>query len=188
MVKSKIKKKNTSDNTKKTDKEVKSKKERREELKKTQGVVKTLKNNLPIIIGAVVLIIILVLVLNQGEGESTGLGPDPNHEGPVVVMHQFHDPTCPHCIRQSEFNPNILAAYPYLQIKIHNIRTSAGQEALQEAVETVTGLSEERIGTPITVVGDNYLIGFGDASNTGVQMADLVEAEYQRLLEEEEGQ
>ena len=182
MVKSKIKKKDTSNQMNKQDLEVRSKKERREELKKSGGITKTLKNNLPIIIGAVVLILILVLVLNQGEGQSTGLGPAPGYEGPVVVMHQFHDPTCPHCIRQSEFNPSILAAYPYLQIVIHNIRTPAGQEALQEAVDTVTGLRDERIGTPITVVGDNYLIGFGDASNTGVQMADLVEAEYQRLL------
>lgn len=181
MVKSKIKKKDSSNHAG-HDTEVKSKKERREELKKSGGLVKTLKSNLPIIIGALFLVVVLILVLNQGEGQSTGLGPNPNHEGPVVVMHQFHDPTCPHCIRQSEFNPNLLAAYPYLQIIIHNIRTPAGQEALQEAVETVTGLSNERIGTPITVVGDNYLIGFGDASNTGVQMADLVEAEYQRLL------
>ncbi|MCH8519431.1 MAG: hypothetical protein LAT82_01615 [Nanoarchaeota archaeon] len=186
MVKSKIKKKDSSTHVNNHENEVKSKKERRDELKKSGGLVKILKNNIPIIIAAVILLVILVLVLNQGEGESTGLGPAAGYEGPVVVMHQFHDPTCPHCIRQSEFNPNILATYPYLQIVIHNIRTPAGQEALQEAIETTTGLANERIGTPITVVGDNYLIGFGDASSTGIQMANLVEEEYERLLALEE--
>lgn len=166
----------------KSNEEVKSKKERREELKNSGGISKTLKNNLPIIFVAVILIVVLALVLNQGEGQSTGLGPDPNHEGPVVVMEQFHDPTCPFCIRQTEFNPNLISSYPYLQIIIHNINTQAGQEALQDALERVPGLANERIGTPVTVIGDEFLIGFGGPETTGVQMADLVEAEYQRLL------
>lgn len=177
MAKSKVKKQNDAH---------KSKKEKREEIKSKPSLSKTLKNNLPIIVISIILIAILALVLNQGPDQSTQLSPDPNYEGPVVTMHQFHLSTCQYCIEQSKFNPQFSEAYPYLDIVIHDIQTQEGQQLLNEYVENTTGLSDERIGTPVTIVGDNYLIGFGGPDSTGVQMANLVEEEYERLLAEQE--
>lgn len=186
MAKTKVKKQNNVSHDSKKDDAHKSKKEKREEIKSKSSLSKTLKNNLPIIVISIILIVILALVLNQGPDQSTQLSPDPNYEGPVVTMHQFHLSTCQFCIEQSRFNPQFSEAYPYLDIVIHDIQTPQGQELLQQFVDNVTGLDQERIGTPITIVGDNYLIGFGGPESTGVQMANLVEEEYQRLLTQQE--
>ncbi|MFP4402208.1 MAG: hypothetical protein ACLFPL_03160 [Candidatus Nanoarchaeia archaeon] len=194
MVKSKVKtntKNHDSHHHKKNESSHKpSKKERREEIKKSGGIGKTLKNNLPLIVIGAILVGIIALVLmqetNPNKNQLDKYSPNPDYEGPVVDMLQFHDPSCQHCARQKEFNPQFASQYEYLNLTIINIRTQEGQEMLQEYIENTPGLSNERIGTPVTIVGDNYLIGYGDASSTGLQMANIVEEEYERLLADQE--
>ena len=180
MVKKKIVKKADSKPNTKTESAPKSKKEKREELKKMTPQ-KWIKQNIPMLVIGGVFIIIVMLVLSQNADGQTVLGAGNSTEGPVVEMIYFHLPTCIHCIIQSEFNDQLIEAYPNLRIVKYNMELRSSQEKLQEYVQSVPGLSGEMIGTPTTIVGEEYIIGFGSAETTGIRLSRMIDNEMARL-------
>jgi len=158
----------------------KSKKERREELKKMTPQ-KWVKQNIPMIVVGAIFIVIVMLVLSQNSDGQTVLGATNSTDGPVVEMVYFYLPTCQYCIRQDAFNEQLLEAYPNLRIIKYNMELRSSQEKLVEYQEKIPGLAEERFGTPTTVIGEQYNIGFGTAETTGVRLSQMIEDEMARL-------
>ena len=88
---------------------------------------------------------------------------------------QFYDPNCPHCMRLKDFNSKLLREFPELEIREFDIRTSQGQEILQFKIQTIPNLSSESIGVPITIIAQDYIIGFRDENTTGRDIITLIE-------------
>ena len=158
-----------------------SKKERRQELNKATPQ-KWVMKNLPIVIFGGIFIVILMLVLSQGNDSQTTLGAtEGSVEGPIVEMIYFHLPTCPHCIEQNKFNEKLIEAYPNLKITRYNMQLRSSQEKVQEYMEKIPGLENERIGTPLTIIGDQYNIGYGTPETTGIKLSQMIDTEIDRL-------
>lgn len=157
----------------------KSKKERREELKKPT-IGKWIKGNIVLIAVVGVFILIAAMALSQDPQSQTVMGASEDYEGIVVEMHYFHLPTCPHCIKQNEFNNKLIEAYPNLRIYKYNMELRESQERLQEFIENDERLQNERIGTPTTIIGYEYNIGFGSDETTGLKLIEMIKNEQER--------
>lgn len=163
----------------KTVEATKSKKERREELKKS-SMSKKIKDKLPLIIGVGIFLIIAFLAISQSTQNEVILG---NNSSDSVEMVYFHLPTCPHCIEQNKFNLKLVEAYPNLKIVKYNMELQSSREKLNEYIEKIPALQNERIGTPLTIVGEQYNIGFGTAETTGLKISKMIDEEIKKQKE-----
>ncbi|MEM2963277.1 MAG: thioredoxin family protein [Candidatus Anstonellales archaeon] len=92
-------------------------------------------------------------------------------EKPLFEVHFFYSPTCPHCSAQKPFNEELMKRYPQVQWVYHDV------EIEREAtiyLETVERLKIPRIGTPTTVIGDCYSVGWESRETTGAYIEQCI--------------
>jgi glutaredoxin len=87
-------------------------------------------------------------------------------------LHVFVHPDCPHCHEAKKF----LRTRPEIDFVVHDVSTTAGRNLYRE-VATALGIADSRLGVPLFVFGDRYIIGFDRPKTTGAALLGLVRAE-----------
>lgn len=86
-------------------------------------------------------------------------------------LYLFWSKSCPHCADEKTFLETLEKKYPALQINLHEISNPQSKKLLQDAGKI---LSADVSHIPLTIIGDNYLIGYQDDDITGRQIESLV--------------
>ncbi len=125
-------------------------------------------------------IILLVLIFsssNQISNEDLIYGDD------MVEMYYFHMNTCPHCHTQKRFMiSNLIPKYPNLKIYEYEMSVGGSLDKYKELAEKIEGLDPNSFpGTPLTIIGDKYNIGFGSAETSGVIIENLILGELEKI-------
>ncbi len=94
------------------------------------------------------------------------------------IVHLFSSRTCPHCKAERLFLEQYQKENSDIKIYVYYI------DKFNEVVNTnlITQVAKElnisSAGVPITIIGDQVLIGFGDAATTGQEIKNLVGSEF----------
>ncbi len=92
------------------------------------------------------------------------------------AIHLFTSSTCPHCKKEKEFLLELKQEFP--QIKVYNYEIDERQNALLMSA-VARELQANGNGVPLTVIGDQTVLGFGSADTTGEYIKELVKEEMQ---------
>jgi len=101
----------------------------------------------------------------------------------VIEMYYFHLTTCPHCIEQNKFMDKVLFnKYPNLRIHRFEMTKKESYLKYKEMAKSYNGLDPAKFpGTPLSIIGDKYNIGFGTELTTGPKIISMVEAEQKKI-------
>jgi len=94
-----------------------------------------------------------------------------------VVLHLFHSEGCPHCKDEREFLSELLPKYPFVQLQLYEV--SQNRESAELLSKVGEALETSVAGVPFTVIGDQFVVGFGSSETTGVQIERLIEQQQQ---------
>ena len=95
----------------------------------------------------------------------------------VVTVHLFHSDGCPHCRDERAFLEEIAPKYPTVEFALYEISKDVSAAKLLGKVGEV--LKTTIPGVPFTVIGDQFVVGFGSPETTGVQIERLIEQQQQ---------
>ena len=141
------------------------------------------------LIGSILLAIIILIIFKGGEGATKNMIEDYSNDVNVdinkleaegnIVMYFFHLERCPHCIEQRKFHKELKEKYPNLKILMYELSDPQSNSLFEKSIEQFNFTAEEksRIGTPFTIIGNQYNIGFGTADTTGKKIEEMVEKE-----------
>lgn len=91
----------------------------------------------------------------------------------AVTVHLFHSEGCPHCRDERAFLEEIAPRYPDVEFALYEISKDASAAKLLgkvgEALKTTIP------GVPFTVIGDQFVVGFGSSETTGLQIEKLIQ-------------
>ena len=91
----------------------------------------------------------------------------------------FWSTGCPHCSQErKEFFPYIQEKYPNIKILSYDVGT---QESIDILLDLSAKMGFSPGAVPISVVGDEYYIGYGSLSTTGKVLEGMVERAYAAL-------
>ena len=85
-----------------------------------------------------------------------------------VIIDFFWAEGCPHCAHEKIFLDELKIKYPDLQINSYEI--SKNQTNINLLQQKGKQLSADVSGVPFTVIGSNYVSGFGTKDTTGKQI------------------
>lgn len=124
---------------------------------------------------AIIVLVFLGLFFRQGAAFSVA--------GPKAVLTLFYSKTCPHCIKEEAFLEKLQDRYPSLEIKAYEVSESTKNQRLfhQEAER----LGIERLGVPLTIIGDQHFLGYLDDATTGKAIEQAVIDEFNLATPEE---
>jgi len=97
--------------------------------------------------------------------------PSPVKAEENLNLYLFWSQNCPHCVDEKTFLQALEKKYPALQLKLHEISNPQSSELLQNAGKI---LSADISHIPLTIIGNNYLIGYLDNETTGQQIELLI--------------
>lgn len=89
-----------------------------------------------------------------------------------VTLHLFYSQSCPHCHDELAYLEKLKKEQSYLTVKTYEVSSSTDVQTLWRAVGRKLGV--EVSGVPFTVVGSQYIVGFGDEDTTGLQIREMV--------------
>ncbi|MFW5704719.1 MAG: hypothetical protein ACOCXG_02645 [Nanoarchaeota archaeon] len=96
-------------------------------------------------------------------------------ENPTVLTFFYLD-NCPHCHVEIDFLvEEIIPNYPNVKIEPYEISTPEGRAAYLKAAQNNPKLDPNRPATPVTIVGDETIIGFGGSQTTGIKIIEMIE-------------
>ncbi len=140
---------------------------------------KFVKNNIGffIVIFLILLIGAFITVTSKNNNENKIYGDD------VIEMHYFFSKTCSHCIKQRSFNSKLEELYPNLKIIGHDTANPAeALEVYNRFAKEFDGLDENQFpGTPLTIIGDEYNVGYGTDETTGQILVDMIEKQQELI-------
>ena len=91
----------------------------------------------------------------------------------LVDIHLFWTQGCPHCRLEKEFLAKLEALYP--QIKLHTYEISGSPENQELLQKVAQQLKINVTGVPVTIIGDQYFIGWLDETTTGAAITAAVQ-------------
>jgi cytochrome c biogenesis protein CcdA/glutaredoxin len=118
---------------------------------------------------AVVATLLLTAVFVPGAGAAEG---DESRQPELVL---FWGDGCPHCAAEKEWLPSIAQSYPQLRITMYEVWNDAANQ--QRLVDTAARLGFKAGPVPVTIVGDQYWIGWSDTLRPEIETA--IRAEVQ---------
>ena len=89
-----------------------------------------------------------------------------------VIIDFFWAEGCPHCTHEKNFLDELKVKYP--DLKINSYEISKNQTNINLLQQKGKQLSADVSGVPFTVIGSNYVSGFGTKDTTGKQIEDLI--------------
>ena len=101
----------------------------------------------------------------------------------VIEIIYFHSRTCGHCHAQNRFmEESIFPVYPNVKLVEYEISRPGWNQVYKEVASKIEGLDPNLFGgTPTTVIGDKYNVGFGTPETTGIKIIEMIEAEQKRI-------
>ena len=112
-----------------------------------------------------------VVLLSLGHEPAQPAGPA---EGDTVELHFFYHAGCPHCKDQEPFNESLARAYPSVSFVYHDGANPGEYARLVEMLEG-TGVTEEQLDFPLTIVGDQVFIGWQSEETTGSKIEEALQ-------------
>ncbi|MCC7574238.1 hypothetical protein KO361_01470 [Candidatus Woesearchaeota archaeon] len=88
-----------------------------------------------------------------------------------ITIYYFWEKGCPNCEIQEEFLKNLENKYDDIEIKSYEVSNQENEELLILLLEAY---NERKSGVPTTFIGDELIIGFGDAETTGNLIEDII--------------
>ena len=100
---------------------------------------------------------------------SDALPPADGVADPTIAL--FHGDGCPHCAAERAFLADLVAAHPEVTVDAHEVwYDPAGRDLL---LATAQRMGFEPTGVPVTIIGDQVWIGFGDRTAQEIEQAAL---------------
>jgi glutaredoxin len=93
-----------------------------------------------------------------------------------ATIHVFTSKTCPHCTKEKQFLRSYKQEHPEVTIYNYDIAKSANSRLLSLIAQE---LEVSGSGVPLTLIGNQVLIGFDSAQGIGQEIAQLVISEGQ---------
>jgi thiol-disulfide isomerase/thioredoxin len=90
---------------------------------------------------------------------------NPAPGGQAVNLYLFWAKGCPHCLHEKQYLAQLAARDP--QLKIHALEVTENRQNLELLQKVGERLHADVSGVPFTVVGDRYLVGWGEAAASG---------------------
>lgn len=84
----------------------------------------------------------------------------------------FYSEYCPHCEKENYFLKKLVQKYPELTVKKYQVDSDKNNQILFQ--ETAKKFDIVQLGVPLTIIGDNYFLGYGDDSTTGISIEEAV--------------
>lgn len=91
----------------------------------------------------------------------------------AVTVHLFHSEGCPHCRDERAFLEAIAPRYPDVEFALYEI--SKDPSAAKLLGKVGEALKTTIPGVPFTVIGDQFVVGFGSSETTGLQIEKLIQ-------------
>ena len=82
-----------------------------------------------------------------------------------VELTLFYSQYCPHCEKEEIFLEKLVQKYPELKVTKYQVDTDKANQTLFQ--QTAQELGIKQLGVPLTVIGDQHFLGYGDDSTTG---------------------
>ncbi len=95
-------------------------------------------------------------------------------ESPSLIL--FHGEECPHCQAERAFLENLKKEMPDLEIIEYEVWHNDENRKL--FLETAEKLGIKRLGVPLTIIGEEFLIGFDKPENSGEKIREMLETEF----------
>lgn len=105
-----------------------------------------------------------VVLLFAGQQATQPEGPPASEES--LEVHFFYHAGCPHCKDQEPFNEKLAATYPSIYFVYHD-GADPGEYAELVDMLAGTGIKEEQLDFPLTIVGVRVFIGWESEETTG---------------------
>ena len=84
----------------------------------------------------------------------------------------FYGEECPHCHDEIDFLKDLKKEFPNLEIEEYEIwHNTANAELFKEVAE---GLDLDMLMVPLTIIGDEYLLGFDNPENSGEKIRAMI--------------
>ncbi len=102
--------------------------------------------------------------------------PAPVQAADTATLEFFYGETCPHCAKEEVFLDDLQAEFgEQLVIERYEVYFDADNQKLYQ--QRITDFAIQNSGVPLTIVGDEYIVGFNSAETTGTLIRSWVQAE-----------
>lgn len=89
-----------------------------------------------------------------------------------TVINFFYSETCPHCKTEAPFLEYLQQTYP--EVEVHSFETTRNPANAQLMMLAAEKLNIEAGGVPLTIIGDQHMIGYGDDQTHGAYLEHLI--------------
>lgn len=87
------------------------------------------------------------------------------YNNPKIMVYMFKQKDCPHCIEQSAYMKKLLNDYS----NIFELVSYEYTDKYDLFMSSLKHFKVQRIGYPLTVIGDDYVFGFGSSDKTRIK-------------------
>lgn len=87
---------------------------------------------------------------------------------PPVNLYFFWGTGCPHCLREKSFLKKMEKKYP--DLRVQRLEVTGHRKNLELLQRVATRLQVEAAGVPLTVVGEDYLVGWQSEETSGAAL------------------
>lgn len=87
------------------------------------------------------------------------------YNNPKIMVYMFKQKDCPHCIEQSAYMKELLNDYS----NIFELVSYEYTDKYDLFMSSLKHFKVQRIGYPLTVIGDDYVFGFGSSDKTRIK-------------------
>ena len=128
-------------------------------------------------------ILLLPLTINASEYKDV-VAPIANIKpSNQITIYLFYGEGCPHCSKEKEFLNELKAEYKdKINIVKYEVWDNTHNKQLLDKIKPK--LNIESNGVPITIIGEEYIVGFSESLNTGDKIRNIVD-EYLGIKKEE---
>jgi len=115
--------------------------------------------------------LVLIVVASENNGKSAQAASS-SQNVKAVQLYLFHMESCPHCREEQIFLEKIKKKYPYLEIKEFEVSQGMKGRSIFRKVTEAFHLSG---AVPVTIIGDQPIIGFDDGNGIGKDIEKKIE-------------
>ena len=87
------------------------------------------------------------------------------YNNPKIMVYMFKQKDCPHCIEESAYMKKLLNDYS----NIFELVSYEYTDKYDLFMSSLKHFKVQRIGYPLTVIGDDYVFGFGSSDKTRIK-------------------
>lgn len=93
-----------------------------------------------------------------------------NTEEDKVNIYLFYSMYCPHCHDELEFLDTLKYKNDYKdKINIYTYEVTSSEENSEKLIEIKEMYEDKSLGVPFTVIGDKYIVGYGDGTSERIE-------------------